>query len=382
MNSSVAAAILVTACSYCAAADVQDVRTLDDLRNAPKVVFNEDWDAHFGLADSGADGGPWGLVYCLITARAEAVPAALPAGKSMGGNRLGPFRYRCDPFEDRIMAAAEDSKVPAKPAEAKEWLFCNMVPLTYHLRIWTGDENVVASRQIEVKEPRACYWQTFARIDRYEDEQKETRFREVPTVKPWAAAPAFDGRVNLLPAGDLKLPHSDAGKEKENQLPGGLPLLGGWDTLLAAKPAVGAVSPLGLKLSLAGDRLLIQSTGCQMLDWPDQCVLARWWVNGSPLVPKRNPRLISHAESRQIIETNESIILFTLPEWLGALRPGDKVGLQVLYSPDEHELVSDPPFEMDHMMSRIQGRGYATVPLLSNRIDFDVTAEMLAKRPN
>jgi hypothetical protein len=198
--------------------------------------------------------------------------------------------------------------------------------------------------------------------------------------EPWAAAPAFDGLVNLPPPGDLELPMPDPAKAMENQLPGGLPLLGGWDAALAARSADGAARPMDLKLSLAEDRLVIQSTGCQMLDWPDRCVLARWWVNGAPIVPKQSPRSMSHAESRQISKTDESIILLTLPAWLGSLESGDKVGLQVLYSPDEHELVNDQPYQMEQAIARIHGPGYAPVPLLSNRIDFKVTAEMLAKR--
>ena len=71
---------------------------------------------------------------------------------------------------------------------------------------------------------------------------------------------------------------------------------------------------------------------------------------------------------------------FGLPDILGELKAGDKVRLQVMYSPDEYRIAVLARGAVPRAMRPIAKDDVARVPMVSNRIEFDVTEEMLETR--
>ncbi|UCF17352.1 MAG: hypothetical protein JSW59_07785, partial [Phycisphaerales bacterium] len=69
----------------------------------------------------------------------------------------------------------------------------------------------------------------------------------------------------------------------------------------------------------------------------------------------------------------------TLPKTVLKARPGDRVGLQVMLSPDRIESPALSP-ESSQCISTLDIGGSPTVPILSNRLDFKVNAGMIAQR--
>jgi hypothetical protein len=75
---------------------------------------------------------------------------------------------------------------------------------------------------------------------------------------------------------------------------------------------------------------------------------------------------------------------FRLPVILGELKPGDKVAVQILYTPDALELVrapgAEPADEMLMEMSLALRGDVARVPLLSNRFEFEIFEDLIAPK--
>jgi hypothetical protein len=84
---------------------------------------------------------------------------------------------------------------------------------------------------------------------------------------------------------------------------------------------------------------------------------------------------------REVTYAKEMRVAAGWPDHLGELKAGDKVGLQVLYSPAMARQI--PPKNMFARALGALGRqepGAAPVPLLSNRIEFTVTDDLLRAR--
>ena len=109
-----------------------------------------------------------------------------------------------------------------------------------------------------------------------------------------------------------------------------------------------------------------------MIDWPDELLLARWWVNGKAIVAEKGGRNILKSMSRKMELTSEMIVTFNYPTSLGAVKEGDKIALQVLYAPDGFD------FDPEAMLLQESVRWRVSAPVLSNKIEFPVTKEMIA----
>ncbi len=81
---------------------------------------------------------------------------------------------------------------------------------------------------------------------------------------------------------------------------------------------------------------------------------------------------------RQVSFTKKMQIRFGLPDTLGKLEVGDKIGLQVLYSPAMIEQVPISPISLALLRAASpHGANVAAVPMTSNRIEFAVAKAML-----
>src|SRR5262249_25893702 len=118
-----------------------------------------------------------------------------------------------------------------------------------------------------------------------------------------------------------------------------------------------------LKIKVDGDNVIIQSDKDMEVRWIRFHLLARWWVNDVPYVPKQTDQFWE--TMRQGILYYEKEITMPLnfePALIGA-KPGDKIGLQIMYCESE----------WDWCTSRLHGRSAewnVDNLRLSNRIDF------------
>jgi len=164
--------------------------------------------------------------------------------------------------------------------------------------------------------------------------------------------------------------HPDADTLFKNSLPLSMPLDAAW-----ASPKG---KPAPLKLSLADGVFTLSADARKMLDWPDQVLLAWWWVNGKAVFPEvnGNQTVLQQDMSRLISETAKFTIAFSYPEYLQA-KEGDTLALQVLYSPNGLAQVVNG--ERDLLMSGIVMLN-DNLPQLSNRLEFKLSKELLAAR--
>ena len=119
-----------------------------------------------------------------------------------------------------------------------------------------------------------------------------------------------------------------------------------------------------------------------VIDWPDETLLARWWVDGMPWVCQRAQQELRRELTdlaRQLRETKQLEVAFALPVCLGKLKVGTKVGLQVMHADDGFKPLWAQEAEVLH--KTLTNRWPVRQPMLSNRLTFALTQKLLAARP-
>ncbi len=345
-----------------AAADVPEiviVRSVEELRQAELHRLDNGWEVRLGLADGGAEAGPWKLLYCLTRWVGEGEPRIHIEG-AVQGKMLGPVFYtlRVPGRERRALA-----KMAMAAMAGPEGLYAAVVPVAWRgefdLEVFAAKGELVARRRLAVKAAEPCYWAQFA------------RGRERLVLKgaaPWvvrrevaAAIPQFSEALTLWPA--------DAKREALRLAEGGEPLPG---QVPSRRPAH------RLTLALEDDAFVIRSK-VKMVVWGDRRLLARWWVNDKAVLPPRPDGMEALQVGREVTRGKLLRVAFALPGFLGTPRAGDRIGLQVLYSPARVRPLPRARAEQElrHALADADVR-IARVPMLSNRLDFAVTEGLLA----
>ena len=335
-----------------------DVRTLDELRAAPAHRVGNGWEARLGLAGPGAEAGPWKLLFCLARWVGEGEPAIHIEGV-VQGKMLGPVFYtvRVPGRERRALA-----EMAMAAMAGREGLYAAVVPVAWQgefdLEVFGAKGELVARRRLAVKAAEPCYWAQFA------------RGRERLVLKgaaPWvvrrevaAAIPQFSEALSLWPA--------NAKREALRLAEGGEPLPG---QVPSRHPAH------RLALALEDDAFVIRSE-VKMLVWGDLHLLARWWVNDKAVLPPRPDGMEALQIGRAVTRGKSVRVAFALPGFLGTIRAGDRIGLQVLYSPARIRPLPRARAEEEllHALADADVRN-ARVPMLSNRLDFVLTEGLL-----
>jgi hypothetical protein len=121
-----------------------------------------------------------------------------------------------------------------------------------------------------------------------------------------------------------------------------------------------------LKMSVADGVLTVRSEAGTGTSAPDHDFLARWWVNGKPVVQAvpKDPDL--GVLGWQLTKDKRPEIRLTLDlalDRLGA-KSGDLIGVQVLYAAYGTDAVTD------RMLSILKGWDRPVLPMLSNRVEF------------
>jgi len=84
-------------------------------------------------------------------------------------------------------------------------------------------------------------------------------------------------------------------------------------------------------------------------------------------------------QTGQVRLTDTITVRFDLPDFLGDLRPGDRIGLQLLHSPDGFDPAPSGVMQMQHQLMQAQ-TDHDEWPMLSNRIEFVMTAALLKEK--
>ena len=362
------------------APDVAEVDSFEALKAVKPIRLDNGWEVRLGLSGGGKDAGPWKLLYCLARYTGE-----LKDGKvgfsvvKFKAEPLGPVSYTVDYMmgKDRRLAGILEAIL-----RQKEWLYCRAVPVAWKgdcwIRVYDHHAKLIAMKRITVKDPLPCYWQTFA---------TDTEKRE--EGKPWyrvsrqttAATPQYNGALPVWPPSvqteiitDGKMP-----------LPGVIAMDSPWNRNYIRKNRKSG--PMGepiqqpLRLALEKGAFVIRSD-VKLPAWPDLHLLARWWVNGKPVIAPRSDEMIKHPQGRTLSLRREMRVTFGVPVSLGPLKPGARVALQVLYTPVEYQQVWKTRDRERPLSSTIGVPDFVTVPLLSNRLEFVVTKGMVDEERN
>jgi hypothetical protein len=301
------------------------VKTWQELHAQPAIDLGDGVKVHLGIA---ADKCPqWGAVflYCLTD-------GYVPANDNSGYQSLGPvvanFRHEKDlPYAGGGPHQGEKNEIAA----AGHCLFVQMLaPVrtgTYRVDITNQERKLIAKTALECTSDAVHPWMPWFFLSR------DTMGR--------AEGIALPAWRNTRPVATV-----EAGKE----LPVALP------TVVPTKPA------WWFKVSVDGDDVLIHSALEFTASRPDYHFLTRWWVNDKPFVPKQIKHLFGIAGyGRLYQDTQKRIPLKLMPQHLGA-KPGDKIGLQLLYCPNQWALFTEH--------ESLDGFGGPEEPWLSNRVDF------------
>ena len=364
-----------------AARTIADVKTLEDLQNVETIHVNKRWAVRLGLSDGGKDAGPWKLLYCLadFPSVKNTDPALPPPASEVSGvmGSLGPVMFTVD--DPQVL---QKSLQPAAGEVMTEngLVYCAAIPTAwkgpYRIRVWTWDKRLLAERVISVDEPAPNYWQDLVGSELY---PPTIRPGPYALVGPSAAYPSYEREVIWnLPRGEAQ-----PLKGQATALPGQIPAGNGMylEKTLGREIPKEADRPNPLNISIAAGRLHIDAP-VEMENPSGHHLLARWWVNGKPVMPNP-PQNENYRASGPRYPAKSFLFPLTLPGHLGAMA-GDKVTLQVLYCPLGFEYLRPERFRNSERPGQSLGTSWR-LPLLSEPLEFVATSAMLlpsAQRPS
>jgi hypothetical protein len=373
-------ALLICSFSPCIANDLDapgiiDVAHLDQLKAATPITTNDGWRLQVGLGEGGPQGGPWRLLYCLAKRIADTKEA--PVERHENAETLGPVFFRVTQRAiPRQLTSRISSLAGRLPSEA---LYCQAIhiawPGVYHIDLFAADGTLLARRLLNVEAPVACYWQPFAEMRRGGGLSSPLYITRNSAV---AATVSFS---ELGPVWQRRPNFQTARRNAPIPLPGRLPADPFWTRSPPRSiPDKQEDLPRPLRLSLQDSTIIIASP-VKLINWPDLHLLARWWVNDRPVIPVRSDVIKQISLGRVVTYSKRMRIVFRLPATLGDLKPGDTVGLQILFSPAIFkQLPKSRRSDALEFLATYTDEESVAVPLLSNRIEVKVTRELLSQR--
>ena len=357
---------------------IPDVRTVSDLSTQEPIASGDGWEVRLGIGAGGEASGPWRLLYCLVKQTDDDPKPKVDVASDGGDEFLGPVRYRVRQDGEEYKVLRELARVARLPV--RDALYCGRILTAwkgrYHVSVFSRDGKLLAECAFEIDSPRMCYWQQFACV-----EPSDAAASVDATVRDraYAAVPNFNRTMPIWQ------PDQILGIETAGMLPlpGTVPVDFAWLNCIAAsqrstKPR--KHSDHALTLSFEKGCFVLNSIA-PMVNWPDRLLLARWWVNDHPIVPKVSTKNELQELHRQLAPTKQFEMAAALPLGLGELKPGDKIGVQLLYSPTIYELLpaSREESQLKQLALGIEDETPA-IPLISNRLEFEVTPRLLENR--
>jgi hypothetical protein len=356
--------VMVQSIDASAAAEIEDVRTLDELRAITPLVTADGWSVRLGLSDGGEAAGPVMVLYCIAERIEPTVrsPATHAQEQDFDGQRIGPLYFDIDWGDVRIVRDRHRIKTMERIGPA---LSAATVPLTQtgkaRLTVRAQRGEILAERLIVVRERPRPVWHAFARRERVNN-----TFGFVVADR---AMPAVI-RINGYTSRDLPdVSGSRDAVTKPSTRPSPLPF-----DVTSEPNAVHAMS-----LVLEGGAFVVKSSKVTFSNRDQDKLLARWWVNGAAVNSEVMPAQLAMQRTGQVQAADTVSVRFGLPDFLGDLRPGDRVALQLLHSPDGFDPAPSGIMQMQHQMMHAQTE-HDQWPMLSNRIEFEITEAMLTEK--
>ena len=290
---------------------------------------------------------PWRLVYCLIAD--PKIPVANPQGNPE--EWLGPVKVRLAGAK-RAVEETGDVSINELAHVSGEYFYCTAVsvsaPAKFSIEVLdageAGKDGAVLFRTpVEVTTAQPCVWHRLVVANGNSESM---------TANPSAARPRYSG---MSP--------------------------GQWSSDVASdSPLDGIDVDHPLKLSIdwtVADPKLTVTSAEDMIPSAKDHLLARWWVNGAPVVAAPAGKNLAQNGWR-ISSGKEMAIPFILPKTLGQLKAGDKLTLQLMYTPAGMKQVdaADAKPAQPLFVPRIVAHP-ATLPRLSDKLEIVVTDEML-----
>lgn len=343
----VAVGVLICAAAVRGATEIPDVKSAEELAKLPVIHVGNGWDVQLGLAEPGPIEGPWKFLVCRAARADQSKPRAFEE-KRASGTLLGPVTYKCD-WNGRPLALNAFG-VPATMEQSKGPLvYVGTVLLSRDgqctLKVNAPGGVVLAERTLEVKEPAPCWWGEFS-----------GRRRGVEMARLRGVPEAINDVVPHAASVIVPLPWQ---QDAMARLPG-------------EKDSLGA-----LRVSVRNGVITVDSD--EPMVYPTVgYTAARFWVNNRPVgLPLREPpQQYDRFGGGMMSVTKQFDVALDLPAVLGTLAVGDRVALQVLYCPAG----TGPVYagrQVGEGIVRFQG---VSRFLISNRVEFIVTPEMLAAR--
>jgi hypothetical protein len=327
-----------------AADEIPRLRGVHSLDHVDPVRVG-DWNVTLGVHFPAGEIGPWQLLYCRAAWVGDGDAPDLSTLKTQRGHPIGPVTYEADwgdgpqpPFDGG--ARRDDWSAPRRAP-----LYVTGVPLNRAgrctLRVFDADGTLLRESTIEMAEPCAYGWQTFAESE----EQPGGGFAMVATT-------------------GLTLPACPSQ---------------GWARGINRFAVAHDPGEPALTLAMRDGRFVVTAPkdAEPMVDRPDIRLIARWWRNDQP-VQAPIPASVMRDAFGAIRDTHEMTIGFGLPAILRDAKPGDHIGLQVAYCPGGFEFGTRPE-ETAHTVRAAEPAGRRNAYRVSNRIDFELTAEMVGQ---
>jgi hypothetical protein len=329
------------------------VKHWSDLLEQPVRDLGDGVHIRLGIETVRTTTGSVVLVYCL----AEGFKAP---GKGKGDNHLGPVLVDVTSSTGRLRDDAQsswdiqdsDQKGPGIPLYAHPLSFT--APGTYTVTISTAAHGPLATSLIQVDAQGTTPWSSFGRA--------EFPFRDEP-AEPNPADPAetvvsrfgFVGAQTAIPTcnGRQALSWFDPDMA-------GLPL---W-TLPTLMPP--STNP---ELQLHGDQshLIVDSKSPMDVCLGDLPFLMRWWVNDRPWIPTADSD-IGRSGGAYISNVHRVRFEVEILEGMLGARPGDRIGVQLLYCPFGWTVPGDNMAQP--LLLPVTDEKPQPHAMISNRLDF------------
>lgn len=310
------------------------------------------------------------LLYCLVD-------ESLDGGVGGGIDYAGPVRVRVQwPNGERTPRVAEPLQVLLKPKPAAPCLYVK--PLTSMNggrlvvsvlppadRAGDGDQQdapVLAVREVRVADEPYHGWKRLERVasdDPAAPPPGGASGRDEPPVYPMRACEGAwaPHREGYRP---FQFEQTVGGKRTRRQRGDPLP------TLFPDRP-----DPR-LRLSGDGTSLTLESEAPFAGAFPERRLLARWWVNDEPVIPRPARRAEMMRAEQVTGQPDRPTKLRLRMEWdpddVGA-RSGDRVRIQLLHSPVSAQPVGGQLLHAHQVLSQQGEEDY--VSRMSNTIEFD-----------
>jgi len=370
------------------AGEIADVHSLAQLKAVEPIHMASGWDIRLGISDGGAEAGPWDLIYCLVDWNDGDRPIV-----EYAPNDFGPVHVQVA-FDSPSLSEANRAERDMASMTSAHRLYINAFPVawkcTCYVHAYLNDRTPVAQKKIDISSVKPCYWATVATYKNVGDPGDVTKPVAQFVHDSYAAMPGFPSMLPAVldPAEDSA---DNAKRPAGNYLPGAVPVNEHWISFggkpsQATRPIDATRPSYPVSVQIEGGVFRIARVDGQAFGSNPRNLLARWWLNDKPVEAPRATHQLFMEQATQMLGMWQNGTALSIeegiPAWLGAVKAGDVVGVQFLCSAANPSLICENATSQFGMMQQLEAvwnqDRQAQIPLLSNKITFAVTPQLLA----